>query len=90
MGNNVGFRSNKVFENVPANQLTTIDNYGAFLQVEVTNDTAGTVKFYPNQFEGQGHKGDGIPIKAGQTRIIPMAVYNFKADGVVTVVAYRM
>jgi hypothetical protein len=64
-----------------------------YIYVEVTNDTASDIIFYPNDFGSQGHPAaglvsQGIPIKAGTTREIPMAVYNYTATGNVTVVAY--
>ncbi len=84
----VGFRSVKVLEDVSEG---VIDKSGAYPLVEVTNGGASDVKFFPNDFPEFGKPANyGIPIKAGQTRTIPMAVYNFTASGPVTVVAYRM
>lgn len=63
---------------------------GAVHRVEV--DAAADTMFYPNAFEDDGttpRPSDGIPIKAGVTRVIPMQIYNYKADASVTVVAYR-
>lgn len=85
----VGFRSHKVVENATEGVL---DTHGAYLYVEVTAATA--TKFYPNPMLADGKTANpqapqGIPIAAGQTRHIPMAVQNFKADAAVTVVAYR-
>lgn len=84
-----GFRSHKVFENVTEGVL---DTHGSYLCVEVT--AAAATKFYPNPKLADGQKDNpqapqGIPIAAGQTRLIPMAIQNFKADAAVTVVAYR-
>jgi hypothetical protein len=57
--------------------------------MEVTNNGAEDVEISLNDFSFQGHPAsEGIPIKAGTTRNIPMRVYNFKATGAVTVVAY--
>lgn len=87
----IGFRQVKVFEAVPAGERITVDSLrGAFLYHEVTNDTASTVKLKVNHNPEGGHPGAVIPIKAGTTRAIPLALYTFEADGVVTVVSYGM
>jgi len=84
MAYSVGFRSVKVIENATEGVLGA---QGSYVLVEVTSEV--DTKFYPNDFPEQGHPARyGIPIKAGQTRQIPMAVYNFRADHPVTVVAY--
>lgn len=82
----IGFRRHKVFENVTEG---VFDRHGAFLRVEVTNNGEAATKFYPNASEDNVSAPQGIPIGAGETRIIPMAVYNFTADDPVTVVGYR-
>lgn len=83
-----GCRTVKVLSNVTSGDIGT-----PFVSVEVTNSNATDVTLYVNHFPEQGHAtvGDplqGIPIKAGTTREIPMIVYNFVATGAVTVVAY--
>lgn len=91
MANAVGFRKVRVFSNVPASTLTTIGNEsGEYLLVEVTNATNVPVNVTINDYPNQGHAGVSIPVLENSTRQIPMAVYNFQADGVVTVVAYGM
>lgn len=85
MNGAVGFRKVKVFKNVTE---ATVDMHGNFVYVEVTNAGSTEVEFLVNDFKDQGHIGVGIPISAGQTRTIPMAVYAFSATGKVTVVAY--
>lgn len=85
---NTGFRSHKVITGTTG----VLDRQGAFIYLEVTSAT--DTLFYPNINDVNGNiapaGSDGIPLKAGVTKIIPMAVYNFKADAAVTVVAYRM
>ena len=80
-----GFRQHKTITGVSGTlgaQYTT---------TEVTNSTGDDILFYVNDFPGGGHPAsDGIPIKAGTTRIIPMIIYNFTSSGIVTVVAYGM
>lgn len=91
MATPLGLRQVKVFEDVPADEVVIIDNYrGAFLYHEVTNDTASTVYIEANHNPEGGHPGVKIPIKAGATRAIPLALYSFKPTGVVTVVSYGM
>ncbi len=81
-----GFRYHKTLSNVTSGDLGT-----QFLVVEVTNGGITDVLFYGNDFTEQGHPpGEGIPIVAGTTREIPLTIYNFKASGPVTVVAYAM
>lgn len=77
----------KVFKDVTEG---VIDYHGNYVLIEVTNDTASDVDFTINDFREQGHIGDTIPVKAGTTRQIPMAVYNFVASNTVTVVAYGL
>ncbi len=89
MASILGFRKALVFENVPADTEYIVDNYrGGYVYAEVTNDTQATVYFEVNGNPQGGHPGSKIPIKAGTTRAIPMALHTFKASGVVTVVAY--
>jgi hypothetical protein len=87
---NVGFRSHKV---ITAQTFGVLDTHGAYIYLEV--DSATDTLFYPNAInpttgDPVAAGVDGIPIKAGVTKVVPMAVYNFKADAAVTVVAYRM
>ena len=82
-----GFRSAVVFKNATEGVL---DDRGNFLMIEVTNDNDADTEIHLNEFEGQGHMGVSIPVKAKTTRQIPLAVYRFRADHPVTVVAYRM
>jgi hypothetical protein len=84
----VGCRSVKVLAGVTSGTLG-----GQYILSEVTNAGASDVLFYPNDFPNQGHPANGvpdqgIPIKAGETRVIPMIIYNFTTTGKVTVVAY--
>jgi hypothetical protein len=81
-----GFRDYKV---ITGTSGTFGNESGGFKYVEVTNDTAGTVNVSFNSYPDQGHNADAIPVKAGTTRNIPLAVYNFTATGSVTVVAYK-
>jgi hypothetical protein len=90
MATPLGLRQVKVF-NVVADEEIVIDNYrGAFLYHEVTNDTASDVEFEVNANREGGHPGAKIPIKAGTTRALPLALYKFKASGALTVVSYGM
>ena len=78
-----GFRSHKVVTGTSGTLGTQ------YLHIEVTNDGGSAILFYPNDFPEQGRPAtEGIPVKAGATRIIPMTCYNFTASGTVTVVAY--
>jgi hypothetical protein len=87
----VGFRKVQVYNSVPANTLTPVGSErGEYVLIEVTNATASTVNITLNDYPDQGHIGTAIPVPANTTRQIPVATYNFKADGVVTVVAYGM
>jgi hypothetical protein len=79
-----GFRKVLVIEDATEGR---IDKHGAYLLIEVTNNSGSEVKFYPNEeYVGQG--SHGIPIAPNATRQIPLAVYTFRATGNVTVVAY--
>jgi hypothetical protein len=81
---NVGFRSVEVKESV-----TSVDfGRAGCQQIEVTNAGATTIKVYMNEFEGK-LSSQGVPVLAGQTRIIPMYVFNLRATGAITVVGYR-
>jgi hypothetical protein len=84
-----GFHTHKVVTGTEGD----ISGRGYFKMVEVTS-TVDTL-FYPNAFNynedgtfSHPKHSDGIPIKAGVPKVIPMAVYNFKADAAVTVVAF--
>lgn len=91
MATPVGLRQAKVYEDIEPDKTYIIDNYrGAFLYHEVTNDTGDTVYFNVNDNTEGGHPGTKIPIKAGTTRAIPMAIYTFEASDTVTVVSYGM
>lgn len=91
MATPLGLRQVKVFEDQPADEVVIIDRHsGAFLYHEVTNDTASTVYLEVNHNPEGGHRGARIPIKSGTTRAIPLAIYTFKASGVVTIVSYGM
>lgn len=80
-----GFRSHKVLVGTEGTLGTQ------YSLIEVTNGTGADVLFYLNDFPESGHPAtDGIPIKAGTTRVIPMICHNFTASGIVTVVAYGM
>jgi len=80
-----GFRQYKVI----VGAVGTLGTQYAY--IEVTNDTGADVLLYLNDFPEGGHPAtDGIPIKAGTTRPIPVTCYNFVASGTVTVVAYGM
>lgn len=83
-----GFRTHKVQTGTTGD----LDRHGAYTHLEV--EAATNTLFYPNALLDDGQPNprqpDGIPIKAGVTRIILMQVYNWKADAAVTVVAYRM
>lgn len=85
-----GFRSHKTIANATEGKLS---DSGEYLLVEVTNAGDSDTNFYPNVTLPNGQPNpagsDPIPILAKSTRQIPMAVYNFKSDAVVTVVAYR-
>lgn len=82
-----GFRTHLVATGIEGD----LSRYGEILYAEVDADV--DTLFYPNPMMLDGTPKpvapDGIPIKAGVTRCIPMALYNFKADAAVTVVAYR-
>lgn len=83
-----GFRSVKVVLNATSGIL---DVHGNVLTVEVTNNGASTANFFPNDFPENGNPAlVSIPIYAGQTRQIPMRVYNFKSDAPLDVVGYGM
>lgn len=83
-----GFRSVKV---LLATTGDTLSDHGDWIYAEVTNNGASDVTFSVNDYTSQGSvPSPGIPIKAGTTRNIPMAIYNFTATGPVDVVAYRM
>lgn len=83
----LGLRKVKVFKAVTE---AIIDEHGNFGYIEVTNDTAVEVAFTVNHYPEHGRVGVAIPVKAGTTRTIPLAVYKFTASGVVTVVAYGL
>lgn len=88
MATPVGFRSYTILSDVTVGEL---DKHGACIYVEVTNDGTTDALFFPNSFPNQGHQNlHGIPVKAGTTRQIPLAVYNFKSTVPVTVIGYRM
>ena len=78
------FRTSRTLKSVTEGDLN-----GVFQLLEVTNDGATDVDFTPNAM-GSGFMGDPIPVKAGTTRTIPLSVYNFKATGAITIVAYRL
>ncbi len=91
---NFGFRTHKVFVAARGE----FDTHGAYVYAEVTNNTGGDLIFYPNFYDTNGGYGtdaenipasEGITIKTLATRNIPMQLYNFKASGTLTVVAYR-
>lgn len=83
-----GFRTVVAIENATSG---TLDTQGNVKTVDVTNNGAVATRFYPNDFPNQGHPAVvGILIYAGQTRTIPMTVFNFKADAPVDVVGYGM
>lgn len=85
-----GFRSYMRVDYSTPNQVVTLDPSGAFIFVEVTAPSGGgNVDFYPN-VDLPFQPGGGITVAAGTTRQIPMTVYNFKATGNCTVIAYRM
>lgn len=87
----VGFRKAKVYDYKVADGNITVDDFrGSYVYAEVTNDTASTVQFKVNDINVGGHTGASIPIKAGATRTIPMALFTFSCTGDVTVVAYGM
>lgn len=83
-----GYRGHKV---VTATSSGLLSRSGAFHRLEV--DSATDTLFYPNALDDALNAVtppvDGIPIKAGVTRVIPMQVYTYKADAPVTIVAYR-
>lgn len=83
-----GFRTYKVINYTSG--LYELDPKGSFVYVEVTAG-ADDITFQANIFPEHGlADGGGIPIKAGETRKIPLQLYNFQASGACTVVAYRM
>lgn len=85
-----GFRSYMRIDYTTPNQVVTVDPSGAFIYVEVTNpSTSSPVDFFPNT-DLPFQPGGGITIPANSTRQIPMTVYNFRATGNCTVIAYRM
>lgn len=87
-----GCKHAKVMENVLTGDLVdpSAYNQSPYVSVEVTNLTAATVYISFNRFDqGGAPPSDSIPILANATRVIPMAVYNFKATAAVTVVAFR-
>lgn len=60
-----------------------------YIYLEVTNNSGTDVLFYLiNSPEQVGPATNGIPIKAGTTRPVPMMALAFTASGAVTVVAY--
>lgn len=84
-----GFHNHKVITGTEG----IVNIHGAYKMVEVTSAT--DTLFYPNAFSftedgalGNPRQSDGIPLTAGITKAIPMALYNFKADAEVTIVAY--
>lgn len=83
MSNHVGFRYYKTIEYNTPNELVELDFQGSFILSEVTSDS--DIIFYPNK---QNPSQNGIPVKAGTTRQIPLRIYDFKADGNCTVVLY--
>ena len=87
----VGFRKAKVFDYKASEGAIVVDDFrGSYVYAEVTNETASTVQFTVNEINVGGHPGASIPIKAGTTRTIPMALFTFNCTGDVTVVAYGM
>lgn len=91
MATPMGLRTVSVFKDVPANTKTVFGReQGNVLYAEITNKTASDIDFTVNDYPEGGILGVAIPIPANQTRAIPMTLYNFKANGVVTVVAYGM
>lgn len=83
-----GFRDVKSWPNVTSIDL---DKHGSFSYIEVTNPGNTNANIHVNDFPEQGHPASGpIPVLAGQTRPIPMTVYNLTSDQPVTVVAYHV
>ena len=88
MATPLGLRTVHVYTTVAGEEKQAGNGRGSVLYTEVTNGTASEVKFTVNSFPEQGHNGVPIPIPPNTTRALPIQLYNFKADGVVTVVAY--
>lgn len=86
-----GFRKIKVFEAVPANTLIQVDEmfgvagFGYFDVINVNANAA--LKLTVNTNVNGGQPGVSIPIP-GATYNLPAYVTNFKANDVVTVIAY--
>lgn len=85
MAYSIGFRTVAVLENV------TEGNFGRNtpMMLEVTNNGGTSTKIYINDNPSEGFVAQGIPVDAGQTRVIPLQSHWFRADNPVTVVAYR-
>lgn len=84
-----GFRSYIRIDYTTPNQVVTVDPSGACVLVEVTNSGGSNIDFFPNTDLPNSPSG-GITVAQGTTRQIPMIVYNFRATGNCTVIAYRM
>jgi hypothetical protein len=84
-----GFRQYKRIDYTPTQGIVKLSDTGMHVIIEVTANETADINFFPNIAEGWAN-GGGIPVKAGQTRQIPMTVYNFQADGDCTVVAYGL
>lgn len=83
-----GFRSYKRIDYTTPNQVVEIGKHGSYVFIEVTAGNSD-IDFFPNP-DLPAEYGGGIPVKQNTTRQIPMTVYNFKASGNCTVIAYKL
>lgn len=84
MSNHVGFRFYRTIEYDTPNEIVELNHWGSFILAEVTAEGSDII-FYPNK---QNPTQNGIPVKDGTTRQIPLRLYDFKASGNCTVVLY--
>lgn len=77
-----GFRAVEVLTAVTTNDFGRNTPY--VMEVTASVDT----KIYINDNPDGGFKAQGIPLKAGVMRIIPLQTYWFTSDAAVDVVAY--
>lgn len=85
-----GFRSHLVFKDVTESSVADEQQLlsGNYIYTEVTNTGEDTVEIFINDSAKRGRRTSGIPIRSGETRGIPLALYNFRSTGAITIVAY--